>query len=295
MRAYEADPATPPPVTAMQPLDQARWQRSPDGKRHNQTALRYWERLLDAVPEVRSPGMRPAVRGDRHRHGRLDSPATHLAIRALAARHDGLDSSAVLLGLIAVALGRLTGASPVAVRPIVSNRFRPRLGTTVSPINQAGLCVLDVAGLTVSQVIQRASVASLAAYRWAYVDPVARDRLIKAVSTRRGATLDLSCYLNDRRTRVRERPGGLAPALPQVVAATPRSTFRWLTDVPTRERFFIHVENEPNTLAIVLSADTGYLSPADIEAYLWSIEQLAIATLADPAVPAGLFRTLRAG
>jgi len=44
------------PVTGVQALEQARWQRSPAGQRQNQAALRYWESLLRTVPARRFAG-----------------------------------------------------------------------------------------------------------------------------------------------------------------------------------------------------------------------------------------------
>ncbi|MEE3921415.1 hypothetical protein V2I01_33750 [Micromonospora sp. BRA006-A] len=67
---------------------------------------------------------RPAGAGPRYWHGRFSSPAAYLAVRAIAAR-TRTDTSRVLLAVIAIAIGRATGVSPLTAKLIVGNRFRP--------------------------------------------------------------------------------------------------------------------------------------------------------------------------
>jgi hypothetical protein len=278
------------PITALQPLEQARWQQSPAGQRQNANALRYWEATLRTMP-TRQFAETGAERDPRYWHGTIDSPATHLAVRAIAAR-TRVDAAAVLLALAAVAVGRLTGLSQVALRPIVSNRFQPGLAGSVSPVNQGGLCLVDVGGVSVDEAVQRTWRRSLAAYRFAYCDPEQRNALIARIGRERGVDLDLSCYVNDRRAKVRHHHAGSAPTPDQISEALPRTTFRWSPEAPTRERFFLHIEDVPDTFAAILSADTRYLTPSDIEGYLRSIEAVAVAAALDPAAGTGIPATL---
>ena len=110
-------------VAARPPLEQARWQRSPAGRRQNDAALRYWENMLRTVSVRRFP---EGAGTDRPRYwqAQLDSPAMDLALRAVAAR-TGAEVSSVLLTAFAVALVRVTGVNPVVTVLLVNNRFRP--------------------------------------------------------------------------------------------------------------------------------------------------------------------------
>jgi hypothetical protein len=272
------DPATlaaEAPPAGMQPMEQTRWQRSPAGVRENQRALRYWENLLRTMEPHRFTGS-DDERTPRHWQYQFASPALHLATRALGAR-TGVDASPVMLAVFAMALTRVTGISPVVVQLVVSNRFRRSLAESVSPVNQGGLCVVDVAGLTLDEAITHAAQRTLAAYKHAYYDPLLVDELIERIGRERGVELDLSCYVNDRRPFGGAGTRGPAPEPDQIRAALPATTF-----VPVRqqddpwERLFVHIENVPGTMELTVHGDTRYLAPRDIEALCHGMEAVAV-------------------
>ena len=159
------------PVTALTPLEQARRQAAPAGQRQSDAALRYWERLLRTIPARRFADSADK-RQPRYWQAYYDSPATDLAVRAIAARVRA-DSPTILLAAFAVALCRVTGNNPVVAQLVVSNRFRPGLAETVSPVNQTGLCVLDVGGVTFDAVVARAWRSAMGAYKHALLRPAA--------------------------------------------------------------------------------------------------------------------------
>lgn len=277
--------STPP--ARMQPMEQARWQRTAAGERHCQAALRHWERLLRTVPARRFPD--PVDRGSpRHWQGRFRSPALQLAVRAIAARTE-VDSAPVLLALFAVAVGRLTGICPVVVRVLVGNRFRPGLERAVSPITEPGLCVLDLAGLTVDEAVRAARRTAFVAYKYAYYDMRRMEELIARVGRERREELDLGCYFNDRRFGRPDGMLGQPPAPEQLRAAVPRSSFEWerKEHVPF-ERLFLHVNYAPDEADFTICADTHYLSPADMQACVREMESTAVAAAFDPTAPAGV-------
>jgi non-ribosomal peptide synthetase component F len=115
----------------------------------------------------------------------FSSPATWAALRTLAARHQ-VSTSTVLLAGYAVALAKATGRNPSVVQVLVGNRFRPGLTESVSTLSQAGLCVIDVAGIGFGEVIKRAWQASTNAYKHAYYDSIRRDELIESLGRERG-------------------------------------------------------------------------------------------------------------
>ncbi|HKT06029.1 MAG TPA: condensation domain-containing protein [Rugosimonospora sp.] len=262
------------PPTPMPPLEQARWQSSAAGQRTSATVLRYWENQLRTIAPRRFPGP-VAPREPRHWCAGFTSRALHLAARSIA-RRAGAEPSHVLLAAFATALARETGIHPVVTRLVVSNRFRPGLAGTVSPISQTGLCVLDVADAPFEEVVAQAGRRALAAYKYAYYDPEQMDAMLARVCRERGEEVDIACYFNDRRLEDRD-DGGPAPAAAEILDALAGTGFRWVSrlDVPS-ERLFLHINNAPDTVDISLFADTRYVPPATMEGCLRGMEEIAV-------------------
>lgn len=276
------DPATgraTRPVTAVDPLEQARWQRSPAGARQSDAALRYCERLLRAVSPRRFP--EPTGKPQpRYWYASFTSPAMYLAVRAIAAR-TRMDSATVLLAIFAMAQVRVTGINPMMILVLVSNRYRRGLAETVSPVTQAVPCAIDVADATVDEVVARTRGRVLAAYKHGYFDPLRFNELVARVSRERGEEVDTGCYFNDRRIRHREVPAGPPPTPEQVDAALSRTAFEWKLkqDEEPYERFFLHVEDVPDTVAISVVLDTHHVWPTDVESCLRGMEKVAVAAI----------------
>jgi hypothetical protein len=261
------------PGTGQQPLAQARWQRSAAAQRCTERAMRYWERLLRRLPD--------AV---------YHSRAARRALLAISARTK-VSTSPVLLAAFAVALAQVTGENPVLTQVVVSNRFRPGFATTVSPVNQACLCVIDVGGITFDQAVARAWHSAMGAYKHAYYDPRQLDDLVDRVGAERGNGINTACFFNDRRVRYREEPadqGGQAG--PPARAGTgardgERSRLTW---GPAREggyydRLFLYVNDAPGTLSYELWADPRYLPPGGVEAVLRGMADVLATAADDPA------------
>ncbi len=268
------------PVDGMQPLEQARWQRSPAGQRHNDLAMRHWGQQLRAVPL----GLLDDASGaqvPRYWEGRLRSVALCLAVRALGERTK-VDSSAILLALFAIALSRKSGVTPVFTRPVVSNRFRPRLSNVVCMLAQAGLVTIDVTGATVDEVIARSQRAAMTAYKYAYFDPERLVALMAEVAKERGPGFTTGCFFNDRRVSSRTETSGPPPAPAELDAAVASSTFGWVTKQDTPfDRLFLHIDDVPGLLQLTLAFDTHYVSPQLAEAVLRDLEEIAVAAAFD--------------
>ncbi|MGN9909934.1 condensation domain-containing protein [Phytohabitans sp. LJ34] len=265
-------------VPAAQPLEQARWQASPAGRRQNTSALRHWESVLRTMPLRQFP--EPSDRRQpRHWRGEFVSYALGPALDAVRA-NTGAAAAPALLGLFAVALARVTGINPVAVRPMVHNRFRPGLDRVVCMLAQYGVCLLDVAGVSLAEAVDRAQRASLTSYKNAYYNPVELDDLVRRVVAERGGELELPCYFNDRTTLA--KPAGAPPA-----GARPHdAVFRWTTrqDTPF-EPLIVHVDDVPGAMQATIFMDTHVISPADGEALLRGLEAAAVQAAQDPAAP----------
>src|SRR5262249_17826800 len=63
------------PVTAPQPVAEARWQGSPAGRRQSDRALRHWDRLLQAIPPRRFREPPAAASGRSYLRLGFTSPA----------------------------------------------------------------------------------------------------------------------------------------------------------------------------------------------------------------------------
>jgi len=271
-----------PPMTALEPMAQARWEGSEAGRREHAAVLRRWEGLLRTIPARRFPG--PAdPREPRHWKVALDSPATLLAVRAIRARTT-VDTSSILLALFVVAWARVTGVNPVVTRVISNNRFRRGMAETVSPITHTGLCAIDLGDITFDEALKRVHRRAIAAYRYAYYDPRELDAVVARISVERGEEIDLSCFFNDRRLVHRDLTEQPPPHPEEVTAALALGRLRWESQDKPVERLFATINDEPDTLDYELFADTHHISPADLEACLRGMEELAVAAAFDPSV-----------
>lgn len=184
-------------ANVLDPLELSRLQHGPSGRRQNDKCMRYWAAQLERLPDWRlTPPAEPAE--PRYWELVLYSPALELGLRAIAARTN-VASTHVLLAGYAAAVARVMGRNPNAVQIVVNNRFRPGFADTVAQVAEPGICVVDVADATFDEVVGRALSAVTSASLHAYYDTRARDRLIEETEARRGAPLDISWHMNDRR------------------------------------------------------------------------------------------------
>ena len=276
--AMMADMATrtSEPITGLQPLEQARWQQSPAGRRQNESALRYWEGILRSIDPRRFP--EPSeVAEPRYWAGELLSPALSLAIPTLAQRTQ-IDSSAIVIALYSVALAQVTGISPVVFRPLVSNRFRPGLADVVCTAVQAGICSLDVAGLPFDEVAERAAKAARTAYKYGYFDPQDVVDLIAAVELDRATTIDIECFINDRRQPVPLDGDDKVPSVSEVREALGRTTFGWnvAQQSPSFEQVCVHIDDAGEAVLLTVQLDGARVSLRDGEAMVRAMEATAV-------------------
>ena len=287
-REVEAKVAAP--LEGMQLLDLTRWQHSSAGEQQSAAALRHTEKLLRSLqPSPLRESLDP--REPRHWTGELISPALRLAVQAICERTRA-DSPAVLQALYAIALGRRAILNPAVIRPLVSNRFRPGLAGIVCNLVQSGIFVLDVADLTVDEAVIRAQRASRTAYKHAYFDPEQERALFERLAQDQGpgaVTWGAHTWslLNDRRTTQSPAPQATEKITPEQVALLQaESTFRWKEKKEdSGEPLMLHIEEAPEGIMLIVSADTHYVSPADNEGLARDMESIAVEALFDPAAP----------
>jgi hypothetical protein len=274
------------PISDMTPLELAAWQASPAGRRQSAAALRYWERQLRTIPARRSAGPDAGVPAAEGRYWRFDyeSTAISLALRRLAGRL-GSETTSVLLAAYATALAQAAGHDPVVLQVFVSNRFRNRLATTVSLVNQAGLFVLDIAGATFDETVARTRQRTVAAYKHAYYNQVERDRLLARIARERGTDIEIQSYLNDRRTRTVVNTDGPLPTEAEVRAALSFTALRRQRLDFFNKSLMLTISDAPDAVALSFLADTAFIPLADLEDLVLRIEAVVVQAALDPGTP----------
>lgn len=279
--------AGPVPAPAWQPLDQARYERSPAGLRRGATALERWRAALSTLP----PSMfdYPPVEPTRPRFQRLclSSPALAMAADRLATANR-VSTSSVLLAAVALCLSALSGRQECVLRIIVSNRHDERRRGLVAATAQNGVFGLDSAPADLTEAIRLSYRSGLVAYASGHYDPAALSDLIAEVGLDRGAHFDHIAYFNDVRGRDRwpeVDAAGLTPArLAELRDRTVVShDAAWESyDV----KFFLAVEPADDRALVYLLADTAYVPLPVVERLLRGIETVLVEAAFRPvAVP----------
>ncbi len=274
------------PLTTVQPLEQARWQETPAGQRQNTAALRHWERTLMAVPPLRFGETKDKPQ-PRHWRGDFRTPALRLAVHTISER-SRVDSAQVLLAVAALAIHRASQISPVALRPMVSNRFRPGLSSVVAMVAQYGICEIGVAGLSFSEVLERCGRLTMTAYKHAYYDPADMTALIEQVKAIRGQEFEPGAYFNDRRAETRQGFPGPVPERQQILDVFGKGQLDWTIkqDDPF-EPLILHVDDAPGAMNVVIFMDTHFISPSVAESLLRGMEEVAVEAAFD-LLPGGV-------
>jgi hypothetical protein len=273
---------------AHDPLEQVRWQQGAAGQRQHATVARHWRRLLNKVATERF-GHTDDERQPRHWRVTGNLPAAHVAMRAIAHRLGQPDTSPVLMAAVAMALSQVTGVDPTVLQVIVNNRFRADLATTASPVAQSALCAINVADRTFDEVVDRAWRSLMSAYLNAYYDPAGMADAVAEVGRERGVEIDLDCFFNDRRDEARREYTGPAPTRAELLAAQGKTTFNWgpHSDAPFT-RFYVHIVDAPDTVELMTFADTRYLPPDHLSAFLARFEEILVDAAFDPAASTGV-------
>ncbi|QFZ21238.1 condensation domain-containing protein [Saccharothrix syringae] len=272
-------------------VDLARREQTPALRRISDRAMRYWEEQLRPLPPTTfGEPKHPGRLGHRYWHGRFISPAAHLAVVALAQR-TRTDTSRVLLAVIATAIGRVTGITPLTTSVIVSNRFRPGLSDVIASLSQDSVLTLDLDG-TVDDVVGRARRETTRAWMQAYYDPDQLDELIARLDAERGYPAEVTCRISDRRFSTRPRAEaaarGAAVTREAVRAALPETLLSWdgyLDHTRAPDQLFISVEDRPDVVHLQCLFDMAVLTSEEVEAVLRGVEEVAVEAAFEAGVP----------
>ncbi|HEX4701318.1 MAG TPA: condensation domain-containing protein [Pseudonocardiaceae bacterium] len=275
------------PVTAVQPLEQARQQRAPAALRRCAASLRYLEHVFRTMTPQRF-GEPKYPEDPGFRQIRFRSPATALAVRRIA-EQENTNTSSVLLACFAVGVARHTRNSLVMAFMLVNNRFRPGFAESVSPLVQLSPYLIDVADATLGEAVARARGSVLNTYKNAYYDPRRQDEVIAQVERDRGEEIDYSCFYNDRRRQDRGLSCEPMPTDAEIRAAVALSEYEWQSppDMPTR-KLYVNVDDPPGAIDFVMSVDNRYFSIDDTIAVARGMETVAVEAALDPTTPTGV-------
>lgn len=279
------------PAEGLNPLELARRQDSPDGRRQSERAIQHWRAQLGRLSAWRLEEPAP---GHEARFAELMaySPALELGMRAVAAR-TGASSTSVLLAAYSAAVTRVFGRDPSVAQVTVSNRFRPGLAGVVSPIAQHGICVVDAADVTFDEIVARAHEAMVRGCLHAYYDPVACDGLLDETAARRGQPLDVSWCINDLRGRAGPADGDV-PTEAEVRRALPHTRLYWNRRMPVADAtLFLFVDSRPHpadlrapaeglpAVYMRVWADTQHFALDQVEALVREMEAVVAAATFD--------------
>jgi hypothetical protein len=248
-----------PEARTATPTDLAEYQQSADGTQTTRDAIAYWT----AQYERMSPAHLPSVpaRQPRYWQASLHTNAAAAAAHVIADRHK-VSSSTVFLTAMMKQAAELTGQRVLGMRTIVSNRFRAGQRDVVATISQEGLVVLDFGEPDFGELVRQAWQIALRGYKFAQFDPDELDRAVSAMPV-----ASFGCF-ND--LRLVQRP---EPIVTEPMAADSPATVHWTS---TMDRnicdFRVHVGDGE----ISLAADTGLMSPGEIEGYLRDVESLLV-------------------
>lgn len=283
------------PVHALDPLELARVQGGPVGRRQNGRSLRHWATQIGRLTPWRNDR---AAEPCEPRFQRLVaySSALELGLRAVAAR-TGTQSTYVLLAAYAVAVARVLHRNPSVAQIVVSNRFRPGFADAVLQVAQPGICVVDAEAASFDEVLGRAVNAATTASFFGYYDPAELDDLLDGMGGQTGP-LDISWHLNDRRALFATPQSAVvaAPDGRNAAAALPETRMSWDGALPTfNGTLFMQVDAAPEPSAAGTRApdsgppavclgvwtDTWHFALDQIEALVREMESVVVTAASD--------------
>ncbi|HEX4723305.1 MAG TPA: condensation domain-containing protein [Pseudonocardiaceae bacterium] len=270
------------PNTATQPVDLARYQGSPAGRRVAKAAARYWENAYERIPA--SMFDREIEEPEEHRFHRAFLMSRGLAKASeLVGERLGTGSSAVLNAAFAVTIGAITQHDTCALLTITKNRFLPQTRDMVSTLALEGLLVVGLADLSdFDEAVRATWRAGMAAYRYAQYDELDRDRIVAAASERRGELIHPFCCLNDLRD---DMATGIPYADTPLAELAPQSQIQWAPPLDMVDcRFCLHIADTPFGTAVRVTCDSAYVPRRYVLAFLKSVDSLVISA-ADGPVP----------
>ncbi|MEV4754486.1 hypothetical protein AB0J86_05110 [Micromonospora sp. NPDC049559] len=294
LTGFLADPAAaPPPREGWEPLDQAAFESSPDGRAMNNAALCRLRDLLYAAPPSLFDFVPAREEANRFWTLQLESRALATALPRVAQRVRA-SSSAVLLTVMSEVFGVYSGHREALVQILVSNRLIEDSARMAGYLCWDSPIHVDLRGLSFDAAVQRVFSAALEAYQHGLYRPSEARAVRAEVEHARGAAMDLGCHFNDRR----ERTGSISVPTrePRMDPGMLREQSRilFLDSHPRVDtRFHLHAMDElPGSVELELTCDTRYVPVRAMCEILWAIEALAVAAADRDLTPDEIISTV---
>ncbi|BCJ61914.1 condensation domain-containing protein [Micromonospora endophytica] len=257
-----------------QPLDRAARERSPQGLRQADAALRYWSGILGRRPRCVLPRRATdveALDGGPPRTPRsadLHSPRAAAALDRITARTGASRAMAVLAALAAV-LATRSGQRHVVLYSPAANRLGVRLRDYVGTASQDGLLSIEVDQPDYDTLVRHAGTALLRANRNSVFDAEALQREHDRIAHERGMPMSRDGVFNNI-------SGNAPPDLPRV--ATAETFIDWWTPTGFTNLLLFHlVRTEQALILEFITGDNRYLPDAEIEALLLGTDRVLAA------------------
>jgi hypothetical protein len=260
-----------------QPLDQARLEATPAGRRRAEAALdhvreqlRRRPRCLYALPGALPRGESLAVE--------LSSAAAAMAVQQVAARTRASRSSVVLAAICAVVARRASYRE--LVFPLVSsNRFEHHLVNYVGCLTQGTIATVEIGGRSFDELAGHTWATVMEASRHARYDTARRDAMAGLIEHERGLHLTYGPFFN---SLVPEAWSGLTASVgfepEEIEVALARTELRWrpipVSEIPIR---FILNQIDSCLRLDSWSGDSGLVPQAELDSVLLAVERLLVA------------------
>jgi len=266
---YRALLAGMPLGESWQPLDQARWESSADGRAADARSMAYWTDRMAAVPPAVFSQSRGTPSADPFQYWTLRSPAVIAAARAVADR-TRTSTGAVLLAVTAASLAALARQREFGMLLISGNRYSSRQQALTTAATQDALMTFRSSDEPLSSATRRVFKETITAYRFGYYDPRSFDVMTEEAALKLGYRADFSAYFNDARLGT-----DWNPAPHQDPEQLKRESELALTATyPQHDMAFMLVLERSS---ISLLADTGYIPESDCGRVLLGIEAVLCA------------------
>jgi Condensation domain len=270
-------------------LDIARSEQTSKLRQLSSRTMRHWEsQLLHIPPQTFGAAAGQNIQaGQRYSQARFSSAAAFLAMLAIS-RRTGTDASRVTLAVIATAIGRATGLSPLTIKVMVNNRFRPGMAAVIAPIAQNSVVTVDVASTSIDDVLAQTRAAALTAGMRAYYDPDDLSEVTARLDAERGYPARITCRVNDQRAMIMrsDAEADLEVTPEQVSRRLEETSLTWLGHRENmHEQVLILIENRPDVVSLHMMWDLSCLTNDQVEALLRSVEEVAVEAAFDPDAP----------
>lgn len=259
-----------------QPLDQAEAERSPEGQRRAEAALRIWQgqlrrmpQCLYAVPET----------GDGEGSGALTgwlwSPSAALALPHIAQRTGGTRPNVVLAALCAL-LARRAGYDELMLTATSANRYERRLAGYVGTMTGDSIISVATSAATFDELVRRTGAAMFVAGRGAMYNGATLTPVISATEHERGIGFARDCVFNDLTSADSVEPTPAAGDPSQAAQALSRSELQWapVSAFGNTLLVFLLMYVEGEMMLGVQTGDTSRVPRTDLESLLRGVELL---------------------